>query len=87
MSPSSRPVHPERRVPTGELDRVLEVAVDSTARPPLLVLTTLRRSPAEVSDEAFRPVHVTTLQLQYADVLIARIRAAVAPNQEAEPWA
>jgi hypothetical protein len=65
------------RVPTGEVDRILTVAVDGTAGVPLLVIRTLRRTPDQVSDRAFRPVHTITLQAQYAELLIERIRAAL----------
>jgi hypothetical protein len=67
------------RVPTGDLDRIVTVAVDWTARVPLLLITTLRRSPSEVSDDAFRPVHTITMQAQYGEVLLERIREAIAP--------
>ena len=67
------------RVPTGDVDRVLTVACDWTARPPLLLITTLRRSPADVSEDAFRPVHTTVLQAQFGELLLERIREAIAP--------
>ena len=42
------------RVPTGEVDRVLAVARAWTARAPLPVISALHRSPADISEHAFR---------------------------------
>jgi hypothetical protein len=73
------------RVPTGRIDEAVSVAVDWTAQVPLLVITTLRRSPADVSEHAFLPVHVTTLQAQYGPLLLERIREALTPPTTTRP--
>ncbi len=65
------------RVPTGQIDTTVTVAVDWAAPVPLLLITTLRRSAADVDDSAFRAVHTAQLQIQFAEVLIERIRAAL----------
>lgn len=75
----------DHRVPTGQIDTVLHVAVDWTAPVPLLLITTLRRSAADVDDSAFRPVHTAQLQIQFAELLIERIRAALNSGSGARP--
>ncbi len=65
------------RVPTGQVDVAIELAVDRTAVVPLLLITTLHRGAADVDEAAFKPVFTTQLQIQFAEVLIERIRAAL----------
>ncbi len=67
------------RVPTGQVDQVRTVACDWTARPPLLIITTLQRNPSDVGDDAFRTQHVTTVQVQFGELLLERIREALTP--------
>ncbi len=73
------------RVPTGQIDTVLQVALDWATPVPLLLITTLRRSAADVDEAAFKPVYTTRLQIQFAELLIERIRAALNSGSGARP--
>lgn len=68
------------RVPTGQIDAELRVRVNRDGVLPVLDIRTFRRSPAEVSADAFHPTAGgVTLDLQYADLLleaIAKVGAA-----------
>jgi hypothetical protein len=72
------------RCPTGELDYRVGVRLDTSGAAPVLVIEPLRRSPAEVGEDAFQPagpgVH---LQAQFAGVLVEQIRHAVLAADEA----
>jgi hypothetical protein len=65
------------RVPTGQVDAEGRVRILRDGPVPLLDIRTFRRSPADVSAEAF---HATasafTCELQYADELIKAIQKA-----------
>lgn len=62
------------------MDRRLAVRLDTSGPVPELVLETLRRSPAEVGDDAFVPTgEAGRLQVQFADELVRAIQKARAP--------
>jgi hypothetical protein len=65
------------RVPLGKVDAEGRVRIIHDGPVPLLDIRTFRRSPADVSADAFRPtIAAFTLELQYADELIEAIQKA-----------
>ncbi len=93
-APAAAPVR--YRVPTGELDaavfaRLLEAGTHGAV--PLLDLRVWRRSPAEVSDDAFLPTAAgVTVQAQFAPALLeaiakaAGLRVTIAPADGLAAW-
>jgi hypothetical protein len=75
------------RVPTGQIDAEVRVrAIQEEGAPDKLDVRMFRRSPADLSDDAFRPTAAgITLELQFADVLLEQIAkardAATAPGE------
>jgi hypothetical protein len=68
----------DHRVPTGCLDRVLGVRVDTSSAVPELVITTWRRSPADVGEDAFiETAEAVRCQIQFSGLLLEQIRHAV----------
>ena len=66
------------RVPTGHVDATVGVHVLDGPGVPVLVISTWRRSPAEVSEDAFIEMQErVALQLHYAPLLLEQIRSAV----------
>ncbi len=69
------------RVPTGHLDRVLSVALDTTTAPAHLVITTLKRPADGLTDNDFRPTdRVISLEARLAPLLVQRIRREIEGN-------
>lgn len=69
---------PRHRVPTGELDRCLNVRVDSSGPVPVVVIETCRRSPSEVGESAWiATAEAVAIQLQFAGVLLEQVRHVV----------
>jgi len=70
------------RVPTGELDRVLFVRVIAEdGALPVLDIRTAGRSPADFSDDCFRPTAAgVSIGLQFADALVEQIERARAAH-------
>jgi hypothetical protein len=69
---------PSYRCPTGQVDAEIRVRVRHDSGPvPMLELVTCRRSPADVSAEAFHPTaHSVVIEAQFGEVLIAAIHRA-----------
>lgn len=66
------------RVPTGSVDATVGVHVLDGSGVPMLIISTWRRSPAEVGEDAFiETQEKVALQLHYAPLLQEQIRNAV----------
>jgi hypothetical protein len=66
------------RVPTGCVDATVGVHVLDGSGVPVLIVSTWRRSPAEVGEDTFiETAERVSLQLHYAPLLLEQIRNAV----------
>jgi hypothetical protein len=85
MLPHANLENKGQRVPTGQVDAEGRVRVLRDGPVPLLDIRTFRRSPADVSADAFHPTAAAfTTELQYAEDLAEKIlRAAAEARAEA----
>jgi hypothetical protein len=67
------------RVPTGSVDEVVRVRLLEGGPVPQLDIRTFRRSPSDLSEDAFRPTsHAVTIEAQFAVELVEAIQRATA---------